>query len=238
MAGAISRDLQAIIGAIPVIGSVPCRLSGEGPTQQSLAPPQHRRAHRIEVYYDDLLVESLNVVPGVEPGNYDGHVSGGHRAARRLGKPGAEASSRVVSETRRPASQKFLCLASMTKRADPRFSRRALPARCRGPGRARLPFHRDAADRLNERFGLLPFCGKKVATPPDSGEEAVKTPDSADSAMDGIDRERPGDADRAVADHEFREKCLRGPICAPRTGKSTTPPRAVRFRCGPCCPPW
>ena len=31
---------------------------------------EHRRAHEIEVYYDDLLIEALHTVPAVEPGPY------------------------------------------------------------------------------------------------------------------------------------------------------------------------
>src|SRR6058998_2944507 len=30
----------------------------------------HRRAHEIEVYYDDLMIEALDTVPAVEPGPY------------------------------------------------------------------------------------------------------------------------------------------------------------------------
>ncbi|PYU97165.1 MAG: hypothetical protein DMG10_31455, partial [Acidobacteria bacterium] len=31
---------------------------------------EHRRAHEIEVYYDDLMIEALHTVPAVEPGPY------------------------------------------------------------------------------------------------------------------------------------------------------------------------
>lgn len=31
---------------------------------------RHRRAHEIEIYYDDLMIEALDIVPAVEPGPY------------------------------------------------------------------------------------------------------------------------------------------------------------------------
>ncbi|MDA8180661.1 MAG: DUF2397 family protein [Desulfobacteria bacterium] len=212
MAGNDFQDLQAIIGAIP--GDRFRFLSAE--RRRAYAAIlwlllQHRRAHRIEVYYDDLMVESLDVVPGVEPGNYDADTfradiaqleDWGNLAPRRL-------EPRRIETLADRHLRKFLCRLDDETAAILDFLE----------GRSRLDaaalsghgshFLRDAADRLNEALRLASMLRKKVATPPDSGEEAAEDADSADFAMDGIDREGPEDADRAVADHEFRDKCLR-----------------------------
>lgn len=212
MAGSDFQNLQAIIGAIP--GERFRFLSAE--RRRAYAAIlwlllQHRRAHRIEVYYDDLMVESLNVVPGVEPGNYDADTfradiaqieDWGNLAPRRL-------EPRRIETLADRHLRKFLCRLDDETAAILEFLE----------GRSRLDaaalsghgshFLRDAADRLNEALRLASMMRKKVATPPGSDEDADEDAGSADSVPDGIDREGPSDVDRAVVEHEYREKYLR-----------------------------
>lgn len=72
---------------------------------------EHRRAHEPEVYYDDILVESLSVVPEVEPGPYDPDLfradirqleEWGNLAPRRL-------EPRRIETLADRKLQKFLC---------------------------------------------------------------------------------------------------------------------------------
>ena len=212
MAGSEFEDLQAIIGAIP--GDRFRFLSAERRRAYAVLLwllLRHRRAHRIEVYYDDLMVESLDVVPGVEPGPYDADTfradvaqleEWGNLAPRRL-------EPRRIETLADRHLRKFLCRLDDETAAILEFLE----------GRSRLDaaalsghgshFLRDAADRLNEALRLASILRKKFPAPPGSGEEADEDAGSADSAPDGIVREDTDDADRQVAEHELLEKCLR-----------------------------
>ena len=232
MAGGDSQDLQAIIEAIP--GERFRFLSAD--RRRAYAAIlwlllHHRRAHRIEVNYDDLMIEALTVVPGVEPGGYDANAfradiaqleDWGNLAPRRL-------EPRRIETLADRHLRKFLCRLEDETAAILEFLE----------GRSRLDaaalsghgshFLRDAADRLNEALRLASMLRKEAATTPasggdangdaapgseqeDSSEDAAPGPDGAettDFTMDGIDRDAPGRADREGRDRENRERCLR-----------------------------
>ncbi len=232
MVGGDFQDLQAIIEAIP--GERFRFLSAD--RRRAYAAIlwlllHHRRAHRIEVYYDDLMVEALTVVPGVEPGSYDADTfradiaqleDWGNLAPRRL-------EPRRIETLADRHLRKFLCRLDDETAAILDFLE----------GRSRLDaaalsghgshFLRDAADRLNEALRLAENLRKEVAATPasreeavgdaasgteqeDSPEDAVPGPDGAEKnefTMDVIAGEDPGLTDREGWDRENREKCLR-----------------------------
>ncbi len=114
-----------------------------------------RRAHQIEVYYDDLLIEALALVPQLEPGAYDPDVfradvyqliEWGNLAPLRL-------EPRRIETLADRRLQKFLC----------RLNDETVPAleflEARLQGRGGFSDHgrhllRDAADRLAEALSL------------------------------------------------------------------------------------
>jgi hypothetical protein len=232
MVGGDSQDLQAIIEAIP--GERFRFLSAD--RRRAYAAIlwlllHHRRAHRIEVYYDDLMVEALTVVPGVEPGSYDPDTfradiaqleDWGNLAPRRL-------EPRRIETLADRHLRKFLCRLDDETAAILDFLE----------GRSRLDaaalsghgshFLRDAADRLNEALRLAEKLRKEVATAPasveeaggdaasgteqeDSSEDAPPRSDSAetnDFTMVVTGRDTSGHTDREVRDRETRERFFR-----------------------------
>ncbi len=234
MVGGDFQDLQTIIGTIP--GERFRFLSAD--RRRAYAAIlwlllHHRRAHRIEVYYDDLMVEALTVVPGLEPGIYDPDTfradisqleDWGNLAPRRL-------EPRRIETLADRHLRKFLCRLDDETAAILEFLEgrsRIDAAALSGHG---SHFLRDAADRLNEALRLAEKLRKDARTTasPDSGEEAdgdatagverenssedaAPAPDGAETTeftMDGFDRDAPGSANRESRDRDNRERCLR-----------------------------
>jgi len=116
----------------------------------------HRRSHEIEVYYDDLMIEALGIVPTVEPGPYTpaafrGDVKQledwGNLAPRRL-------EPRRIETLADRSLQKFLCRLDDATVAILEFLEgrsRAVVAALSDRGRHLL---RDAAERLAEALRL------------------------------------------------------------------------------------
>src|ERR1700688_3114044 len=116
----------------------------------------HRRAHEIEVYYDELLLEAIAMVPAIEPGSYTPDTfradvkqleDWGNLAPRRL-------EPRRIETLADRSLQKFLCRLDADTAAILEF----LEARSRGAavalsdrGRHLL---RDADERLAEALRL------------------------------------------------------------------------------------
>jgi hypothetical protein len=190
MIGDDSRDFQSIVGAIP--GERFRFLSTD--RRRAYAAIlwlllQHRRAHRIEVCYDDLMVEALGVVPGVEPGSYDADTfradiaqleDWGNLAPRRL-------EPRRIETLADRHLRKFLCRLDDDTAAILEFleSRsRVDSAALSGHG---SHFLRDAADRLHEALRLAEKLRKD---PPAPGPE-------------------PDEADKEDRNRDPREGCLR-----------------------------
>jgi hypothetical protein len=228
-----SQDLQTIIGAIP--GERFRFLSAD--RRRAYAAIlwlllYHRRAHRIEVYYDDLMVEALTVVPGVEPGSYDADTfradiaqleDWGNLAPRRL-------EPRRIETLADRHLRKFLCrlddeTAAVLEFLEGRF--RIDAAALSGHG---SHFLRDAADRLNEALRLADRLRKdaRMTTPgaheesdgeADSAAEDGDSTDDAASALDGVettdptivtsDRDFLGSVNREGRKGDNRERCLR-----------------------------
>lgn len=170
-------DLQALVTAIPVEKLrflTADRHRAYAAILWSLLG--HRRAHEIEVYYDDLMIEALAVVPSVEPGPYvpDAFRSDvrqledwGNLAPRRL-------EPRRIETLADRSLQKFLCRLDDETVAILEFlegrSREAATA-LSDRGRHLL---RDAAERLGEAFRLAQRVARaRVA--PDGAPEAEAT---------------------------------------------------------------
>jgi hypothetical protein len=125
----------------------------------------HRRSHEIEVYYDDLMIEALAVVPGVEPGTYtpDGFRGDvrqleewGNLAPRRL-------EPRRIETLADRSLQKFLCRLDDDTAAVLEFLEgrsRAVLAALSDRGRHLL---RDADERLGEALRLARQQAREAA---------------------------------------------------------------------------
>ena len=131
---------------------------------------EHRRAHEIEVYYDDLMIEALHTVPAVEPGSYSPDAFRGD--VKQLADWGNLAPPRL--EPRRIETladrtlQKFLYRLDDETVAILEFLEersRAAAAALSDRGRHLL---RDAADRLGEALRLA----RKLSRPRPSAERA------------------------------------------------------------------
>lgn len=133
---------------------------------------EHRRAHEPEIYYDDLLVESLSVVPDVEPGPYDPDLfradlrqleEWGNLAPRRL-------EPRRIETLADRKLQKFRCRLDDETAAILEFlearARRSVSA-LSGHG---SHFLRDAEERLTEALRLALGFSRKEKKP---GEAAA-----------------------------------------------------------------
>lgn len=229
-----SQDLQAIIGAIP--GERFRFLSAD--RRRAYATIlwlllHHRCAHRIEVYYDDVMVEALTVVPCVEPGSYDADTfradiaqleDWGNLAPRRL-------EPRRIETLADRHLRKFLCRLDDETAAILEFLEgrsRIDAAALSGHG---SHFLRDAADRFKEALRLAEKLRKDTRTTasPDSGDEAgrdaaagAEREDSSgnvetgadeaereDLTMDVSEQGDPGHADKENRDRDHRERCLR-----------------------------
>lgn len=141
----------------------------------------HRRAHEIEIYYDDLMIEALATVPTVEPGPYTpdafrGDVKQledwGNLAPRRM-------EPRRIETLADRSLQKFLCRLDDETVAILEFlearSRTAIAA-LSDRGRHLL---RDAADRLAETLRLAQKITREQ-TPSDGVPTAIDTEVSGD----------------------------------------------------------
>jgi hypothetical protein len=127
----------------------------------------HRRSHEIEVYYDDLMIEAIVVVPGVEPGIYtpDGFRGDvrqleewGNLAPRRL-------EPRRIETLADRSLQKFLCRLDDDTAAVLEFLEgrsRAAVAALSDRGRHLL---RDADERLGEALRLARQQLREAAPP-------------------------------------------------------------------------
>jgi hypothetical protein len=143
----------------------------------------HRRSHEIEVYYDDLLIEALDVVPRVEPGAYTpdafrGDVKQleewGNLAPRRL-------EPRRIETLADRSLQKFLCRLDDETVAILEFLEgrsRAAAAALSDRGRHLL---RDAAERLAEALRLARKIAREQAAP--DGDAAAQAPAAGDDLL-------------------------------------------------------
>ncbi len=204
------RNLQEILGSIP--GDRFRFLSAD--RRRAYASIlwlllRHRRAHRIEVYYDDLLVEALAVVPGVEPGDYDAEAfradiaqleEWGNLAPRRL-------EPRRIETLADRHLRKFLCRLDDETSAILEF----VEGRSR-TGAAALSAHgshflRDAADRLQEALRTVTMLRREIPAAPApasaSGEEG------GSGASSGEEPEESPEVVASGSHGEFRERCLR-----------------------------
>jgi hypothetical protein len=157
----------------------------------------HRRSHEIEVYYDDLMVEAMAVVPGVEPGIYtpDGFRGDvrqleewGNLAPRRL-------EPRRIETLADRSLQKFLCRLDDETAAILEFLEgrsRAAVAALSDRGRHLL---RDADERLGEALRLA----RKHAREPAFPERDAAEREPASSEREPPSQERGPVADRAPA---------------------------------------
>jgi len=135
----------------------------------------HRRSHEIEVYYDDLMIEALGVVPTVEPGPYSPDAfrsdvkqleDWGNLAPRRL-------EPRRIETLADRSLQKFLCRLDDETVAILEFleSRsRAAVAALSDRGRHLL---RDASERLAEALKLAQKIVKEPAGDGDAPHPAL-----------------------------------------------------------------
>jgi len=140
---------------------------------------RHRRAHEIEVYYDDLMIEALAIVPAVEPGPYTPDAFRGD--VKQLEDWGSLAPRRLEPrriETLADRSlQKFLCRLDDDTVAILEFLEgrsRATAAALSDRGRHLL---RDAAERLAEALRLA----LKIARTLVRASETAEVPDVARS---------------------------------------------------------
>jgi hypothetical protein len=136
---------------------------------------EHRRAHEIEIPYDDLMVECLPAVADVEPGSYDPELfrtdvrqleEWGNLAPRRL-------EPRRIETLADRRLQKFLCRLDDETAAILEFLE----------GRARMAvsalsghgshFLRDAEERLSEALRLAVRISRAEKTPGKAGEAAA-----------------------------------------------------------------
>ncbi|MEK7444520.1 MAG: hypothetical protein AABZ70_06665 [candidate division NC10 bacterium] len=184
MAADALGDLHALVGAIPVdklrfltaerhraYAAVLWMLLG------------HRRSHEIEVYYDDLMIEALSVVPSVEPGAYtpDAFRSDvkqledwGNLAPRRL-------EPRRIETLADRSLQKFLCRLDDETVAILEFLEgrsRAAAAALSDRGRHLL---RDAAERLAEALRLAQKLARDQPAP--DGASAANAAAHADDLL-------------------------------------------------------
>lgn len=128
----------------------------------------HRRSHEIEVYYDDLMIEAITVVPAVEPGAYTPDAfradlrqleDWGNLAPRRL-------EPRRIETLADRGLQKFLCRLDDETVAILEFLEarsRATPAALSDRGRHLL---RDADERLVEALRLASRMARRMAGKP------------------------------------------------------------------------
>lgn len=133
----------------------------------------HRRSHEIEVYYDDLMIEALGVVPTVEPGPYTPDAfradvkqleDWGNLAPRRL-------EPRRIETLADRSLQKFLCRLDDETVAILEFLEgrsRAAVAALSDRGRHLL---RDAAERLAEALKLAQKLSKAQTPGADGATE-------------------------------------------------------------------
>jgi hypothetical protein len=128
----------------------------------------HRRSHEIEVYYDDLMIEAIGLVPAIEPGSYPPETfradvkqleDWGNLSPRRL-------EPRRIETLADRSLQKFLCRLDDDTAAILEF----LEGRARGAavalsdrGRHLL---RDADERLAEALRLAHKIARESALPP------------------------------------------------------------------------
>jgi hypothetical protein len=145
----------------------------------------HRRSHEIEVYYDDLLIEAINVVPAVEPGIYTPDAfradvkqleDWGNLAPRRL-------EPRRIETLADRGLQKFLCrLGDETVAILEFLEGRATVATAALTDRGRHLL-RDAEERLAEALRLAHEMarGKATATP-----DAAPAAAPAEAVADGL----------------------------------------------------
>ncbi|GAB4237675.1 MAG: hypothetical protein OHK0028_15010 [Deltaproteobacteria bacterium] len=215
MAGTDLHDLPSILGAVP--GDRFRFLSAE--RRRAYAAIlwlllHHRRAHRIEVYFDDLMVESLDVVPSVEPGSYDPDAfradiaqleEWGNLAPRRL-------EPRRIETLADRHLRKFLCrlddeTAAILEFLEGRF--RIDAGALSGHG---SHFLRDAAERLHEALRLATALRKRVAEVPspeagedEPGDEDEERKEPPGGGPDESRGDAPGDTDGK----EVRDVALR-----------------------------
>ncbi len=137
----------------------------------------HRRSHEIEIYYDDLMIEAVGLVPEVEPGPYTPDAfradvkqleEWGNLAPRRL-------EPRRIETLADRGLQKFLCRIDDETVAVLEFLEarsRAAPAALADRGRHLL---RDAEERLAEalrlarKLGRAGAAGRRAAAAADQG---------------------------------------------------------------------
>jgi hypothetical protein len=160
--GGGATDLRALVSAIPV--DKLRFLTAERYRAYSAilwTLLNHRRSHEIEVYYDDLMVEALGIVPTVEPGSYSPDAfrsdlkqleDWGNLAPRRL-------EPRRIETLADRTLQKFLCRLDDETVSVLEFlagRSRAAAAALTDRGRHLL---RDAAERLAEALRLAQKLG-------------------------------------------------------------------------------
>jgi len=211
MAGGEIQDLRAVLGSLP--GDRFRFLSAE--RRRAYAAIlwlllRHRRAHRIEVYFDDLMVESMNVVPGVEPGGYDADAfradiaqleEWGNLAPRRL-------EPRRIETLADRHLRKFLCRLDDETSAILEFLEgrsRVDAAALSGHG---SHFLRDAADRLAEAQRLATALRKRIPEVPPTAaeeEEATDPDEEREEPRSGGENGSPEETDR----REVRDLALR-----------------------------
>jgi hypothetical protein len=174
----VTSDLHALVAAIPVeklrFLTAERRRAYAAVLWSLLA---HRRRHEIEVYYDDLMVEALGIVPTVEPGPYSPDAfrsdvkqleDWGNLAPRRL-------EPRRIETLADRSLQKFLCRLDDETVAILEFleSRsRAAVAALSDRGRHLL---RDAAERLAEALNLAQELAQ-IQAPETAGAAEMDAP--------------------------------------------------------------
>lgn len=204
MAGGEIQDLRAVLGSLP--GDRFRFLSAD--RRRAYAAVlwlllRHRRAHRIEVYFDDLMVESMNVVQSVEPGEYGADAfradiaqleEWGNLAPRRL-------EPRRIETLADRHLRKFLCRLDDDTAAILEFLEgrsRIDAAALSGHG---SHFLRDAADRLHEAQRLATALRKRI---PDVSPSAAEEDETTDPE-EGREESRSGGAAGSPEETDPRE---------------------------------